>query len=205
MLVDVRRTRRPSVVRRWQVFTSARWHGRHLARHPDSFSSAEMPDSERSWRATVSRATCAVHSTVEAALAALTDTRCAISRASTGLPAALSSLRNSTRTGGASGWPTGPSSELVPVATVVVNVFVENVLEHTPDAGVLVFETDGATVAVSVQDASSAPAARHEDSRRGGERISGLAIVASVCRAWGNTPRPSGKTVWAVIGPENQL
>jgi hypothetical protein len=68
-----------------------------------------------------------------------------------------------------------------------------------------VLETDGETVAVSVQDVSSAPAARHEDPRRGGERISGLAIVASVCRAWGNAPRPSGKTVWALIGPENRL
>jgi hypothetical protein len=48
-------------------------------------------------------------------------------------------------------------------------------------------------------------AARHEDPHLGGDRVSGLAIVASVCRAWGSTPMPSGKTVWAVLGPENQL
>jgi hypothetical protein len=48
-------------------------------------------------------------------------------------------------------------------------------------------------------------AARHEDPHLGGDRVSGLAIVASVCRAWGSTPMSSGKTVWAVLGPENQL
>ena len=58
--------------------------------------------------------------------------------------------------------------ELVPVATVVANVFVENVLQHTACTPV-------------------------------------LALVASVCRAWGSTPMSSGKTVWAVLGPENQL
>jgi hypothetical protein len=46
---------------------------------------------------------------------------------------------------------------------------------------------------------------RHEDPHLGGDRVSGLAIVASVCRAWGSTPMSSGKTVWAVLGPENQL
>ena len=35
--------------------------------------------------------------------------------------------------------------------------------------------------------------------------VSGLAIVAALSRAWGSTPTSSGKTVWAVIGPENQL
>ena len=35
--------------------------------------------------------------------------------------------------------------------------------------------------------------------------VSGLAIVSALSRAWGSTPTSSGKTVWAVIGPENQL
>ena len=35
--------------------------------------------------------------------------------------------------------------------------------------------------------------------------VSGLAIVDALSRAWGSTPTSSGKTVWAVIGPENQL
>jgi hypothetical protein len=70
---------------------------------------------------------------------------------------------------------------------------------------VLTLESNGTTVSISVQDGSSTPAARHEDPCRGGERVSGLAIVASVCRAWGSMPTPSGKTVWAVVGPENRL
>jgi hypothetical protein len=95
--------------------------------------------------------------------------------------------------------------ELIPVATVIVNVFVENVLQHTVSAPVVVLESNGTTVSVSVQDCNSIPATRHEDAYRGGDRVSGLAIVASVCRAWGSMPNPAGKTVWAVIGPENQL
>ncbi len=35
--------------------------------------------------------------------------------------------------------------------------------------------------------------------------VSGLAIVDALSRAWGSTPTASGKTVWAIIGPENQL
>jgi hypothetical protein len=91
------------------------------------------------------------------------------------------------------------------VATVIVNVFVENVLQHTASEPMLILESDQKDVYISVQDENSTPAARHEDPYRGGERVSGLAIVASVCRAWGSMPTPSGKTVWAVIGPENQL
>jgi hypothetical protein len=67
-----------------------------------------------------------------------------------------------------------------------------------------VLETDGTTVSVAVQDNSSAPPLRSEDSLYG-RAVHGLAIVAAVSRAWGSTPMPSGKAVWAVIGPENQL
>jgi hypothetical protein len=35
--------------------------------------------------------------------------------------------------------------------------------------------------------------------------VSGLAIVAALCRTWGATPTSSGKTVWALIGRENQF
>jgi hypothetical protein len=98
-----------------------------------------------------------------------------------------------------------PRHSFDPIATVVVNVLVENVLQHTACAPVLVLESDGEAVTISVRDDSSIPAARHEDPHLGGDRVSGLAIVASVCRTWGSTPMPSGKTVWAVLGPENQL
>ena len=187
----------------WVAFTSARWLVDTWPAIPIHLVCRDAGQRKVMARNGVTRHLC-VHPTVEAALAAVSDTRRAVSRVSTELPAALASLRTA-REFVAQRLAEWTFEQLVPVATVIVNVFVENVLQHTPDAGVLMLETDGETVAISVQDGSSAPAARHEDPCRGGERISGLAIVASVCRAWGNAPRPSGKTVWALIGPENRL
>lgn len=46
---------------------------------------------------------------------------------------------------------------------------------------------------------------RREDADRGADMVSGLAIVAAVTRAWGAAPTCSGKTVWALVGRENQL
>jgi hypothetical protein len=78
-------------------------------------------------------------------------------------------------------------------------------LQHTTCAPVVVLESSGTWVSISVRDSSAAPAVHHEDPYRGGDPVSGLAIVASVCRAWGSMPTSSGKAVWAVIGPENRL
>jgi len=55
-----------------------------------------------------------------------------------------------------------------------------------------------------VEDADYAPAGVREHLRPN-EAPSGLRVVAALCRAWGNSPTSTGKTVWAVIGPENQL
>jgi hypothetical protein len=145
-----------------------------------------------------------VHPTAEYALSALSDTQRAVLRARTALPAALASLRTA-REFVAQRLAEWCYEDLIPVATVVTNVFVENVLQHTPDGMTLVLDTDGKRISVAVRDDSSTPAVRHEDPRRGGGRVSGLAIVASVSRAWGSAHTPSGKTVWAVIGPENRL
>ena len=125
-------------------------------------------------------------------------------RTRTELPTSLASLRKA-RELVAERLAAWSAVELIPVATVVVNVLVENVLQHTASAPVLVLESDRTAITVAVQDDCSMAAARHEDPYRGGDRLSGLTIVASVCRAWGSAPTPSGKTVWAVIGPENQL
>lgn len=40
---------------------------------------------------------------------------------------------------------------------------------------------------------------------RGSDHVSGLATVAAMSRAWGSAPTSSGKTVWALVGPENRL
>ncbi|MGA8546998.1 MAG: STAS domain-containing protein [Mycobacterium sp.] len=185
------------------VFTSARWH---VHTWPDVPIILVCGNAGR--RAAIARKGVTryvpVYATVEAALSALTDGRPARRRVRAELPASLASLRRSRELVAA--WLAEWSQvELIPVATIIGNVFVENALQHTASAPVLMLEADRATVTISVRDSSSRPAARHEDPCRGGERVSGLAIVASVCRAWGSTPTPSGKTVWAVIGPENRL
>lgn len=126
-----------------------------------------------------------------------------IHRAQTQLATNLTSLRESRRL--VREWLTAWSKpKLIPVALVVVNVFVENVLEHTGSEPVLKVECDGATATIAVSDASAAPAVRLPSPPKGID-VSGLAIVSALSRAWGSTPTSSGKTVWAVIGPENQL
>jgi hypothetical protein len=124
-------------------------------------------------------------------------------RAEARLAADLTSLRESRRL--VREWLTEWSqSDLIPVALVIVNVFVENVLEHTGGAPMMRIESDGATATIAVSDGSSAPPIRLPTPLRGFD-VSGLAIVEALSRAWGSTPTSSGKTVWAVVGPENQL
>jgi anti-anti-sigma regulatory factor len=95
-------------------------------------------------------------------------------------------------------------TELIPVAKVVVTAFVENVLQHTDSTPAVRLEFDGSAVTVAVDDTSHLPAGLREDPKPY-SAPSGLHIVSVLCRAWGNAPTSSGKTVWAVIGPENRL
>ena len=202
VLVDVNALRVPASSL-WKVFTSARWHVSIWPDVPIILICAHSGRQRIIARSGVTRYV-PVHASVEAALASLTVGRPTRWRTSTELPSSLASLGKAREL--VAEWLAAWSHvELVPVATVVVNVFVENVLQHTACTPVLVLESDGEAVTISVRDDSSIPAARHEDPHLGGDRVSGLAIVASVCRAWGSTPMSSGKTVWAVLGPENQL
>ena len=126
-----------------------------------------------------------------------------VRRADVQLPADLTSLRESRRL--VREWlTTWSQSKLIPVALVVVNVFVENVLEHTASVPAVRIEAQGNTAIIAVSDASNAAAVRLPSPKTGID-VSGLAIVEALSRAWGSTPTSSGKTVWAVIGPENQL
>jgi hypothetical protein len=119
------------------------------------------------------------------------------------LPANLTSLRESRQL--VREWlTTWGKPGLIPVALVVVNVFIENALEHTGSDPVMRIECEGQTATIAVSDASSAPALRLSSPPKGID-VSGLAIVEALSRSWGSTPTSSGKTVWAVIGPENQL
>jgi anti-anti-sigma regulatory factor len=86
----------------------------------------------------------------------------------------------------------------IPVASTVVNVFAENALSHTTDGFDVRLEGTDDEVLIAVSDCSRAPAARRERPR--GSSLAGLDIVSGLCRRWGNTPTPTGKTVWARIG-----
>ena len=203
VLIDVKNLGVPTFSA-WSVFTSARWH---VSIWPDVPVVLICEQSER--RSAIARTGVTryvpAYTTVNAALAALDgNERCVRRRVRAEFPAALASLHTA-RMLVAECLGTWSHGALTPVATVIVNVFVENVLQHTTCGPEVVLESDGTVVSISVRDDSVAPAVRHEDPYRGGDPVSGLAIVASVCRAWGSMPTSSGKAVWAVIGPENRL
>lgn len=202
VLVDVNKLDVPAPSA-WAVFTSARWLVGTWPAVPIHLISGSVGQVATMARNGVTRYV-RVHPTIEAALGALGDRQRARLRATTELPASLASLRMA-RQFVATRLAEWKFEELVPVTTVAVNVFVENVLQHTGDGPVLQLETDGTAVAVAVRDSSPTPPARREDPYRGGKQVSGLAVVASLSRAWGSSPTPSGKAVWAVVGPENRM
>lgn len=96
-------------------------------------------------------------------------------------------------------------ADYVPVAKVVVTALVENVLVHTLSPPQVRLESDGHTVTVAVDDGCHSPLGLREtrDARR--LCTSGLHVIDALSRRWGNAPTPHGKTVWAVMGPENRL
>ncbi|OBF53312.1 sulfate transporter [Mycobacterium sp. 852002-50816_SCH5313054-b] len=203
VIVDVDRLSVPSASA-WTVFTSARWH---VSTWPDVPILLVCSQSQvrRSIAAGGVTRFVPVHPNRESALGAAHSQSLPIRRrARSELPA--------TRVGVGlaramiSDWLTQwDKADLVPVAATVGTVFVENVLQHTQSAPVLIVESYRDTVTVAVEDRSEHLPGRHEDAYRGAEIVSGLAIVSALCRAWGTTPTSSGKTVWALVGRENQL
>jgi hypothetical protein len=189
----------------WCVFTSARWHVSVWPDVPLILVCGHAGGRGAIRRNGITRYI-PLYSTVESAHAAVRtdDLEPQRRRAQAQLPAVHSSLRRARQL--AAEWLTNWSRrEFIPVAAIVVDVLVENVLEHTLSAPRLIVESRGDAVTVAVADDSRIPAARHEDPHRGGDTVSGLAVVAALARAWGSTPTSTGKTVWAVIGPENSL
>jgi hypothetical protein len=186
------------------VFTSARWH---VSTWPDVPILLVCQDTARSSaiRARGVARYVPVYPTREAALAAIDHVaRTARRRAHARLPAAENSaaLARILIREWLSTWA---HDSLTPVACTVATIFIENVLAHTDSAPVLILEHQGDTLTIAVEDGSHRPAVRHEDAEHGAEIVSGLAIVAALSRAWGSIPIASGKTVWAVVGPENWL
>lgn len=189
----------------WSVFTSARWHVSVWPDVPLILVCRHTAGRNAIRRNGITRYV-PLYATVESAGAAVStdDIEPPRRRAHAQLPAVHSSLRRARQL--VAEWLTAWSQvELVPVAAIVVDVMAENVLEHTHSALQLIAESQGDNVTIAVADDSRSLAVRHEDPRRGGDTVSGLAVIAALARAWGSTPTPTGKTVWAVIGPENSL
>jgi anti-anti-sigma regulatory factor len=188
----------------WAAFTSARWHVGVWPEIPIVLVCRHDAGRQAIARNGVSRYV-PVYPTVEEAVDALSQRGPPPyrRRARADLPANLTSLRRSRELVAEwlSAWA---RADFIPVTKVVVTAFVENVLGHTDSRPNLRLETDGATVTVAVSDTSSIPAGVR-DTSAAGDPPSGLRVVGALCRAWGNAPTTSGKTVWAVIGPENRL
>lgn len=185
------------------VFTSARWH---VSTWPDVpiLLVCENRQSRREITASGVARYVPVYPDRESALdAALHQTMDGRRRARTALPARPVSIgvARALIDEWLSAWG---QSDLIPVAGTVATVLVENVLDHTDSAPVLIVESYRDTVTVAVEDGSPVPAERLETAR-GAEMLSGLSIVSALCRAWGSTPTPGGKTVWASVGHENRL
>ncbi|WP_425436299.1 STAS domain-containing protein [Mycobacterium terramassiliense] len=187
----------------WSSFIGVRWQVHTRPEVPIVLICADRAAREAITRSGVARFM-PVYATEKSAMKALDRlTSRTVHHADAELPANLTSLRESRRL--VREWLTAWSqSALIPVALVVVNVFVENVLEHTGSVPMMRLEADGTTATIAVSDSSSTPALRLPSPDKGID-VSGLAIVDALSRAWGSTPTSSGKTVWAVIGPENQL
>jgi hypothetical protein len=184
------------------VFTSVRWHLSEWSSAPLALVCGHPARQKELARNAITRYV-PVFPTVESATAApLSSVEFGTRRRTRAvLPAVNASVARSRQL--VAEWLTAWSlSEFIPVAKMIVTVFMENVLAHTDYAPGLRVESNGFTVTVAVEDGSSVLASRREKPCGIG-RVAGLAVVAAMSRRWGNSPTPGGKTVWAVIGPEN--
>ncbi|MEE2852177.1 MAG: STAS domain-containing protein [Actinomycetota bacterium] len=203
VIVDINRLRAPSASA-WTVFTSARWHVSIWPDVPILLVCGEAWVQQEMINAGVTRYV-PIHASLELARNALQDRLFQVRRrARASLARNVSSLQVARSV--IAEWLTQwDISEVIPVAATLATVLVENVLDHTESAPVLIVESYQDTVTVAVEDSSSHLPGRHEDADLGADVVSGLAIVAAMCRAWGATPTSSGKTVWALIGRENHF
>lgn len=203
VIVDVNRLSVPSGSA-WTAFTSARWH---VGIWPDVSVLLVCGQPRVRWAIAAGGVTryVPVHATRESAVNAVLGQSLRMRRrVRTELPVGGDSVGLARAI--ATAWLTKWGKRgLIPVAATVATVFVENVLDHTDSAPVLIVESYQDTVTVAVEDCSDHPPGRHEDAHSGAEIVSGLAVVSALCRAWGTTPTSPGKTVWALVGYENRL
>ena len=202
VLVDVSELEVPSASA-WTAFTSARWH---VSTWPDVPVVLVCADESR--RAGIRRSGASrwvpVHPDEATAAASIGEPHRLRRRARSELEADPASAPRARELVAhwLSEWA---CPDLTLAAATVATVLIENVLEHTCSNPTLVVEAFDGCVTVAVSDGSREPAALHEDSRPGAHTVSGLAIVATLSRSWGSMPTATGKTVWAVLGPESRL
>ncbi len=188
----------------WAVFTSARWLVSRWPEVPIILVCRDAPGRRSIVANAVSRHV-PVFSTIESASDAVSQANPPRyrHRARAELPPSEESLTSSRKLVEEclTAWA---QTDLIPVTNIIVTTLVENVLRHTDSAPNVRLEFDGRRVTVAVEDGNPAPAAFRETPHRT-DLPTGLRVVSALCSAWGNAPTPSGKTIWAVIGPEDRL
>lgn len=95
--------------------------------------------------------------------------------------------------------------EMTSAVATVAMLLVDNVLEHTWSDPRIRLEMFNGLITVAVADRSQRSATRREGQDGATDITSGLGMVSTLTRSWGSAPTPEGKTVWAVLGPENRL
>jgi len=203
VVVDVSRLTVPAASA-WAVFTSARWH---VSRWPEV--AIVLVCDDPATRRTIAQNGIArfvpVYSSIEAATETLAHDASPLyrHRVRAHFPATNASVSHC-RDMVEDFLAAWSQKGLISVSKVIVTAFVENVLQHTDSRPNVRLETDGNTVAVAVEDSSAAPALFRE-AQMASDHPTGLRIVNALSRAWGNTPTPEGKIIWAIVGPENRL
>lgn len=202
VVVDVTRLDAPSHSA-WTVFTSARWHVSTWPDVPIVLVCAHAPGRSILQRNGITRYV-PVHPDLESAVAALDRPAGSVRRrARTIIARPLG--RAEARRFVADSLNAWDADDMSPATATVAWLLVDNALVHTLSDPVLIVEELGGTITIAVEDANPSPAMRHEGTDGGTDVVSGLAIVNSLTRTWGSAPTSTGKTVWAVLGPENRL
>ncbi len=202
VLVDVTALSVPSESA-WAAFTSARWHVSIWPAVPIVLVCAHQAGREAITRCGAARHL-PVHMDVRAAAQSVDDGLGFRRRANCELTADRTSLPRSRELVGH--WLTQWDRQaMIVTASTVATILVENAIVHTVSRPTLRLETMDRRLTVAVHDGSPQLPARRENADGSADAVSGLAIVAALCRAWGANPMPGGKAVWAVLVPENRL
>ncbi|MDX1873403.1 STAS domain-containing protein [Mycolicibacterium sp. 120266] len=203
VIVDVNALHAPDASA-WSVFTSAHWHVCTWPDVPIVLVCSDPTTCDTLRRTGITRHVPVYRTVADARTACGTGQNRRRKRARAELPAGLGGAARARRL--VEYWLTDWShTAMIPVAAIIASELAENALLHTDSAPWLIIECDGDQITVAVEDASPVPAQRREHPRSGASPVSGLAVVSALSRSWGCLPTVSGKTVWAVLGPENAL